>query len=268
VILATYTYENSRLLLLSRSRAFPDGLANNGGEVGRHFSTHCFLADFGLFPGRKTNLWSGTGAQATAVDDFNGDNFDHAGLGFVGGSVMMACHEIRPMLNHRLLPPSVPRWGAARKQWLRENFESIGFAYALPDALTYEDHDLTLDPSVRDPYGVPVVRVTYRLRDNERRQAEFLAGRLDRWMLEAGAASESWHSPIGVSPVSTHAYGGTRMGTDPAASVVDPWGFAHEVPNLAVAGASCFPGGGGVNPTETVEALTWRTVDRLLAKLG
>lgn len=267
VLLATYTYENVRLLLLSRSKAFPNGLANNAGQVGRHFMTHTFLMGFGRFPGRTINAWGGTAAQATAVDDFDGDNFDHAGLGFVGGGVLMACHEYRPLLHHRFTPPGVPRWGVERKRWLADNMASVGWAYTLPDGLPYEDEGLDLDPLVRDPDGVPVVRVTYGLRENERLQSEHLAERMGEWFAQAGAA-EHWHTEPAASPISTHAYGGTRMGADPDASVVDPWGIAHEVPNLVIAGASTFPTAGGVNPTETVEALTWRTVDRVLAEWG
>ena len=102
--------------------------------------------------------------------------------------------------------------------------------------------------------------------ENEIRQFTFLLERAAEWLAEAGA-SESWHLPIAPAPVSTHAYGGTRMGDDPASSVVDRWGVAHEVPNRAIVGASTFPTGGGVNPTETVEALAIRTAERLAGLL-
>ena len=264
VVLAAYAYENTRLLLLSRSRAFPDGLANNGGQVGRHLMTHSFVMGLGVFPGRRMNTWSGSAAQATAVDDFDGDNFDHTGLGFIGGAVLMACMELRLAMAARMTPPGLPRWGAAYKRWLAEDLRSTAWAYTLPDVLPHEDNFLDLDPVVRDRDGVPVVRVTYDFKAADRRQVAYLKDRLDDWFAAAGAA-RSWHTEGGPAPVSTHAYGGTRMGIDPVASVVDAHGLAHEVPNLAVLGASCFPTSGGVNPTETVEALTWRTADHVLA---
>ncbi|WP_033287647.1 GMC family oxidoreductase [Amycolatopsis jejuensis] len=261
VILATFTYENVRLLLLSESARFPHGLSNGSGQVGKHFMTHTFLMGFGRFPGKQLNAWSGSNAQGTAVADFDAANADHPG--FVGGGVIMAGHEIRPMLHHRFAPPGVPRWGRERKRWLAENLGSLGWTYTLPDELPYEDHYLDLDPHVTDEHGLPVVRVTQSLRPNEIRQYEFLLARTREWFEAAGAA-QFWHSPIAHSPVTTHAYGGTRMGEDPATSVVDPYGFSHEVPGLVIAGASTFPTSGGVNPTETVEALTWRTADRIL----
>ena len=75
-------YENTRLLLLSASPAFPRGLSNNHGQVGKHFTAHATPFVYGLFPGRRLNLFNGLWAQATCLDDWNADNFDHAGLGF------------------------------------------------------------------------------------------------------------------------------------------------------------------------------------------
>ncbi|MEU9823109.1 GMC family oxidoreductase [Pseudonocardia alni] len=263
VVLATYTYENTRLLLLSRSAAHPDGLGNVHGQVGRHFMTHSFVNGYGLFPGADLNTWTGTTAQGTAVSDFDGDNAEHSE--FVGGGVMMAGHEFRILLHHRYAPARIPRWGTERKRWLAENMRSIGWMYALPDELPYEHHVLDLDPTHTDRLGLPLIRVTQGLEENERRQYEYLIERMRTWFTAAGA-TEFWHSPIAPSPVSTHAYGGTRMGADPATSVVDPYGYAHHVRDLVVLGASTFPTSGGVNPTETVEALAWRTTDRMLAE--
>ena len=87
MLLGTFVYENTRLLLLSTSKAFPNGLSNNQRQVGRHYMAHATPSVFGLFPGRRLNLWSGPWSQTTCVDDWNGDNFDHAGLGFVGGGL-------------------------------------------------------------------------------------------------------------------------------------------------------------------------------------
>jgi len=265
VILATFTYENTRLLLLSRSAAFPTGLANRAGQVGRHFMTHSFLMGFGLFPGRRLNVWSGSNAQGTAVADFDGDNADHPA--FIGGGVMMAGHELRLLLHHRFTPPGVAPWGSERKRWLADNLASLGWAYTLPDELPYRQHNLDLDPTVRDEDGLPVVRVTQGLQPNEQHQYEYLGTRMREWFSAAGA-TQVWNSSSTVSPVSTHAYGGTRLGEDPATSVVNPFGVAHEVPNLVVLGASTFPTSGGVNPTETVEALTIRTVDHIIDEIG
>jgi gluconate 2-dehydrogenase alpha chain len=268
VVLAGFVYENTRLLLLSRSRAFPDGLANNAGQVGRHYTAHVTPFSFGLFPGLDLGRFNGAaGGQATCVDDWNGDVFDHRGAGFVGGAMLMALQELKPIESVRdRLPPGVPRWGAEWKAWIREHARSIGTISAQIDALTYEHNYLDLDPVARDSFGLPRVRVTHRVGENELRAWEFMREKLELWLSEAGAAQTWTNDPVFIE--ARHAYGGTRMGADPASSVVDGFGIAHEVPNLAVLGASTFPTAGGHNPTLTLQAAAWRSAERIAALLA
>jgi gluconate 2-dehydrogenase alpha chain len=262
VLLGAFTYENSRLLLLSTSRAYPNGLSNKHGQVGKHFMAHVTPFAFGLFPRRRLNLFSGFWAQATCLDDWNADNFDHSGLGFVGGAMLTAPHELKPIASAGgPLPGSVPRWGTAWKAWLKEHAQSVGVVNAQLECLSYESNELDLDPVADDPYGVRVVRVTHRPGENERRGFRFMLEKLETWLLEAGA-SETW-STDDLFVEARHCYGGTRMGDDPDTSVVDRYGFSHEAPNLGVLGASTFPTTGGHNPTLTVQALAWRTAERL-----
>jgi gluconate 2-dehydrogenase alpha chain len=255
VLLAAFTFENVRLLLLSRSAAHPHGLANNRDQVGRHFLVHVCPFVYGLFPGRRLNLFTGVGSQVTCVDDFNR----------VGGGMLTAFSECTPVgFAKNVCPPDVPRWGAAWKAWMARNAQSVGAAYAQLDALPYEHNRLDLDPRVTDPLGLPVIRVTHRLGENEERAVAFLRERLHEWLREAGA-TQTWEVPPHLE--GRHAAGGTRMGPDPETSVVDGFGFAHEVPNLGVLGASTFPTLGGHNPTLTVQALARRSALRLVEEL-
>ena len=267
VLVAGYTYENTRLLLLSKSAAFPHGLANNHGQVGKHYLAHVRAGANGVIPGHKLNRFSGTASQWTAVDDWDSDFFDHAGLGFIGGGTMAAGMEAKPIAAARTTPPTLPRWGSAWKAWLKQNAISVASAATQINVTPYEDAFLDLDPTAKDPHGVPVVRVTNDLRDNERRAALFVQGKCVEWLREAGA-SETWLVAPNSLSIQTHAFGGTRMGGDPAGSVTDEWCFTHEVPNLGVLGASNFPTSGGRNPTETVMALAWRTADHLVESWG
>ena len=266
VLLAAYTYENVRLLLLSRSKAYPDGLSNNHGQVGKHFTTHSHFGILGYFPGRRLNRYYGNGPQNVAVDDFEGGVMDARGLGFMSHSVVYAgVGEAKPIILAHMSPPSVPRWGAVWKDWLKRNVNSVMGAAMILDHLTYEQNVLDLDPTHRDPYGVPVIRATFDITANERRAYAFYREKLVEWLREAGAA-EVWGAPAAdPTPVSTHAFGGARMGDDPETSVVDRFGFSHEAPNLGVLGGATFVTGAGRNPTETIWALAWRTADHLLA---
>ena len=262
VLLAAFTYENTRLLLLSRSPAHENGLANGNDQVGRHYMAHVTPFAFGRFPGRRLNLFNGTWSQATCVDDWNADNFDHAGLGFIGGGLLAASHEFKPIAFAGFPPPpGVPHFGSGWKAWLADNAQSVGALSGQMECLSYEDNRLDLDPRARDPYGTPVVRVTFRVGENELRGSAWLAERQEEWLRAAGA-DRVWHAP-GPFVEARHCYGGTRMGDDPGSSVVDRYGFAHTAPNLGILGGSVFPSSGGHNPTLTLQALAWRTAERL-----
>jgi gluconate 2-dehydrogenase alpha chain len=257
-------HENARLLLLSRSSKFPNGVSNNHGQVGKHYMAHISVRRFGVFPDRRLNLLNGaSGGQGTCVDDWNDDNFDHTGLGFIGGGMLTAIQEERPLtLISQPPPPGIPRWGSAWKAWVVQQAQSTAKVSAELWNLPYESNWMDLDPVVKDPYGVPVVRVTHRTGDNERRGAAFLDDKLRAW-LEAAGAAKTW--PLDhIRLESRHPFGGTRMGHDPARSVADRYGFSHEVPNLGVLGASNFPTTGGHNPTLTVQALSWLTAQHLV----
>jgi gluconate 2-dehydrogenase alpha chain len=263
VLVAGYTYENTRLLLLSRSAAYPNGLSNNHGQVGKHYLAHTRAGANGVIPGRKLNRFSGTAGQWTAVDDWDSDFFDHTGLGFIGGGTMSATMEAKPIGAARTTPPSLPRWGSAWKAWLKENAISVASTATQINTTPYDSNFLDLDPTTTDPDGIPVVRVTNELKPMERAAAQFVAEKCRQWLVEAGA-TETWLVAPSALSIQTHAFGGTRMGEDANASVTDRWCFSHEVPNLGVLGASNFPTSGGRNPTETVMALAWRTADHLV----
>lgn len=264
VILSTYVYENVRLLLLSTSDHFADGLANNSGQVGKNYLSQAYADRSGLFPGRRLNLFSGAGGQATAMDDLNGDNFDHTGLGFIRGAVIFAGASELPIGKSRALAPGVPAWGSTYKRWVHENADSVASIFAQVEPLPYEDVFLDLDPVAKDPLGVPVIRVTYELKENEITASRYIDAKLDELMRVFGA-TRTWQAyPAGTAlPINTHAYGGARMGDDPARSVVTKYSLAHEAPNLMILGGSTFPGSSGYNPTETLQALAWFGADYL-----
>ena len=265
VLLAGYTYENVRLLLLSTSAAYPRGLANSRGQVGRHYFTHNQAGGvLALFP-RKLNRWYGLPAQGVAVDDFADDNFDHGGLDFIGGGNLWVYSDQRPIAAASM--PTfgrAPRWGSKWKQFVMENADRWVNSYLQKTTLPYEDNYLDLHPTVKDPLGDPVIRITADYKDNERRIAAYIQDKMEQWFLEAGAVA-TLRQPFGTMGMSTHAYGGTRMGDDPATNVVDRWGFCHEVPNLGVLGASVMGTSGARNPTLTAQALAWRTAEHLVS---
>jgi gluconate 2-dehydrogenase alpha chain len=269
VLLGSYTYENSRLLLLSKSKAYPKGLANNHGQVGRHYFPHysgggAGVDVYALFP-FDLNIWYGLPAQGITVDDWADDHFDHTGLGFIGGASIHVMTERHPIDSAAMTTwGRAPQWGSAWKKFVHENAGRAAACYMQISSFPYETSFLDLDPEVKDPLGDPVCRITTGgPKENEVRAARFAQSKMEQWYRAAGAIEISKTEPIGAA-LSTHAYGGTRMGDSAASNVVDQWGFAHEAPNLGVLGASVFGTSGARNPTLTVQALAWRTAERLV----
>ena len=262
VILSSFVYENTRLLLLSPGAAYPNGLSNNHGQVGKYFISQGLVSRLGLFPKEVLNLDSGSVSQATVIDDFNGDNFDHTGLNFIrGASIQARNQELFPIVASKRLAPGVPTWGSAYKRWLSENSQSVGSSLAQLEVLPYQRNFLDLDPTRKDPKGVPVVRITFDLGDNERTAFAFLKPKVDGILKEMGA-TETWGADtIAPAPINTHLYGGTRFGDSPDMSVVDRYCLSHEAPNLAVIGGSNFPSTAGYNPTQTIQAVAWHAAD-------
>jgi gluconate 2-dehydrogenase alpha chain len=264
VLLAGYTYENTRLLLLSTSGAYPKGLANNHGQVGRHYFTHNQLAGvLALFP-HKLNRWYGLPAQGVAIDEWADDNFDHGNLDFIGGGNLWVYSDQRPIAAASMPTfDRAPRWGSGWKKFVIENADRWVNSYIQKTTLPYEDNYLDLHPTVRDPLGDPVCRITADYKDNEIKLAAFTQDKMEQWFREAGAIA-TVRAPLGTMGVSTHAYGGTRMGDDAAMNVVDRFGFCHEVPNLGILGASVMGTSGARNPTLTAQALAWRTAAHIV----
>jgi gluconate 2-dehydrogenase alpha chain len=264
ILLAGYTYENVRLLLLSTSDAYPDGLSNNHGQVGRHYMTHNTRAGvLALFP-HDLNRWYGLPAQGTAVDEWADDNFDHTDMDFIGGGNLWVYSDRRPITAARMNTfGRAPRWGSDWKAFVMQNADRWVNGYLQKTTLPYEDNYLDLHPIIKDPLGFPVCRITADFKDNEKKIAAFIQDKTEQWFLEAGAMA-TVRQPIGTMGPSTHAYGGTRMGNDPETNVVDRWGFSHEVPNLGMLGASVMGTSGAHNPTLTAQALAWRTSEHLV----
>jgi gluconate 2-dehydrogenase alpha chain len=188
VLLASHTYENIRLLLLSTSKAFPKGLSNNHGQVGRHYLSHHQGAPVSaLFP-FDLKSWYGLPAQGVAVDDFADDNFDHAGLNFIGGGNLWVMSDRRPIsAASGSTWNRAPNWGSQWKAWIKENADRTSSAYLQKTTLPYEDNYIDLDPVNKDPLGLAVCRITGEYKENERNAAAYIQDKMEQWYRAAGA---------------------------------------------------------------------------------
>jgi gluconate 2-dehydrogenase alpha chain len=269
VIVTTFIYDNVRLLMLSKSDKHPNGLANSSGELGRHLMAHMMPNVFVTFDDRFVNNFMGPSAQKHTIDDFNADNFDHTGLGFIRGaqiSIGTPNLEGGPIsATTAAPPPGVPRWGAGYRDFFTHFYARHGAMVGQTENLPYPDQVIDLDPHVRDMYGLPAPRLTYDFRrPNEMKRIAFVQAKME----EIGRAMGSphvWRAPLPPGIPGAHHEGGTRMGSDPKTSVVNRYGQSWDNPNLFVIGSSTFPTmGAGFNPTLTIQALAYYSADAIV----
>ncbi|MEQ1768876.1 MAG: GMC family oxidoreductase [Devosia sp.] len=265
VVLAAYTFENVRLLLLSGTDKSPGGLANRNGQVGKYFTPKQLPRTLGVLPGHTVNRFTGPSAQGMLIDDFLSDNFDHTGLGFIRGASLGVIQQSQPIsVAKDTLPPDVPRWGAGYKDYLLNNWNSYFAIEAQPEGLMYDANFLDLDPVVRDKsgLGLPVVRITFQQYENELKIIRFVRERSKELLRKMGV-ERIWTGPELTGVGSSHDLGGLRMGTDEAKSVVNADLMAHEVPNLYIMSGAVFPSVPGINPTLTIQAVALRAAEHL-----
>src|SRR5690606_15326388 len=131
-------------------------------------------------------------------------------------------------------------------------------------SLPLESNTITLDPEVKDRWGRPAVRVTYRDHPDDVKMMAFFVERA-RELLEAAGARRVWGPPAAETSIAAHLLGTCRMGGDPATSVVDPDHRTHDVPNLFICDGSSMVTSGRGQPTMTIQALAFRASDRITA---
>ena len=266
VILSAFIYDNVRLLLLSKTDKFPNGLGNSSGHVGKHIMAHIGARAFAAFDDRHVNVYMGPSAQKNSLDDYNADNFDHKDLGFIRGAQISAGPaglEGGPLGTSMSMnpPPGVPSWGAAYRDFFAKYYTRHTALTGQTENLPYADQTIDLDPHVRDVFGLPAPRMTYDWRrPNERARVEFI----QKKMVEIGhamGATHVWTAPFGPGAPGAHHQGGARMGSDPKDSVVNKYGQTWDIPNLFVMGSANHPTMSGFNPTLTIQALAYMTAD-------
>ena len=265
VILSANAGESARLLLLSKSNQFPDGLANSSGVVGRYLMLGGGAGASALFEHRLDD-YKGV-VSGTGIVDYVPSDPDR---GFYGGGRVTSRGYATPIsygLNR--LSPGSPRWGAGYKQALREEAGHRMDISCFVTQLPLETNRVDLDPTVTDEWGLPAMRITSTSHPDDMKCREFFRQKSIE-ILEAAGATRVWASPVSDSRGGAHNRGTCRMGDDPNASVVDKYHRAHDVPNLFIVDGSNLVTGGRNHPTMTIQALAFRAAEHLVrsAKAG
>ena len=269
LILSSWTFSNTRLLLLSKIGE-PYDPATGRGTVGSNLTHQISVPSATAFFSEPLNRFMGSGSAGTMVCDFDGDVFDRGNLPFLRGGFFTARgFGFQPIGTFGVLPRSVKAtWGSEWKKAAVSYYDRTGIIIFTGEHLAYKNHFMDLDPTYKDKLGDPLLRLTLDWRENERNMVDFatpkaveIARAMHAEEIDAFAGLRSYDT---TRYQSTHVQGGTIMGDSPAHSVVNPYLQHWQLPNLFILGGSTFPQNASANPTPTILSFVYRTADALV----
>ncbi|MGD6879802.1 GMC family oxidoreductase [Bacillus infantis] len=267
VVLTSYVMNNARLLL-SSNLGRPYNPETGQGVIGKNYCYQILPGSTGFFDEEQFNTFMGAGALGASVDDYNGDNFDHSEVDFIhGGSISLNQSGKRPIQTNPV-PQDTPRWGKEFKKQSVKYYTrhlNIGTQGAsMPTQYNYLD----LDPSYKDAFGLPLLRLTYDFTQQDKNLYNYIGKITDNIMKEMGANLVNDRSPLEhydiVPYQTTHNTGGVIMGAEPETSAVNNYLQMWDAENVFVVGASAFAHNGGYNPTGTVGAFAYRAAEGII----
>ena len=238
------------------------------GVIGKNYAYQITSSVRFSFDDKLLNPFIGAGALGMMINDFNGDNFDHAGLGFIGGGYIGVLQTGARPIETLFDPSDLTTWGADWKKKIARDYLKTFSISTHGAVMSHRGNYLDLDPTYRDVFGRPLLRMTFDYTDNEHKMSDYLT---DRALEVAKAMNPARHYARDTAKGSwdvvpyqtTHNTGGAIMGSDPATSAVNKYLQSWDVPNLFVIGASAFPQNTGYNPTGTVAALAYHAADAI-----
>jgi choline dehydrogenase-like flavoprotein len=248
VAVAANSIETPRLLLLSASNAFPNGLANSSGQVGRNYMRHLTASVYAIFD-EPVHAYRGTTMAGIVQDEARND----PGRGFVGGYEMETISLGLPFFAAFLEPGG---WGPDFTHFL-DNYTHVAGMWIVGEDIPRESNRVTLNHDVKDQFGLPVPNVHYDDGDNELAMRKHA---FDRGVAiyEAVGATKAWRTPPYPS---THNLGTARMSSDPKLGVCNSHGQTHDIANLFISDGSQYTTSAAENPTLTIVTLAIRQAD-------
>jgi choline dehydrogenase-like flavoprotein len=262
IVLAASGVGTPRILLNSATPDFPGGLANSSGLVGKRLMLHPLAYIEGQFP---QNLDSNWGPQGCSI--FSQEFYDDNPLnGHRKGYTFQLLRGPGPVewMHSRLRRGEIV-WGPEHKKYYENNFNRSISVSAIIEDLPEESNYVDLDPQETDAFGIPVPRINYKLSANSKSMLAHAMTNGKILLKKAGA-----HKVLASGPVKKtgwHIMGTAKMGTDAKNSVVDPNCKAHDFSNLYIVDSSVFVSSAGVNPANTIQAISLRAADVIVEHL-
>lgn len=268
VVLGASCMDTTRILLNSRSAHYPNGLGNGSDQLGRNFCEQVMVHVQGFLPqlyGRGYSNDDGIGGGHLYIPRFN---HRLEGLDYLRGFGIQMW-QTGCMTTGIDVAQSLPGFGADFKAAVRRRYPALVSLHPFGEVLPRPENRVTVDESKTDRYGVPLMKISVRFGENERRMVQHMYDTVEEILHAAGAEIVPFDRQAHEIPGSAiHEHGTARMGADPETSVLDAFGRMHEVPNVVVVDGSAFPNASEKNPTLSILALSWRATDHLAEELG
>lgn len=254
VCVAGNSIETPRLLLLSSSAMYPDGLANSSGQVGRNYMRHLTGSVYAHFD-KPVRMYRGETMAGLVADQ----SVHNPARGFSGGYYIETI-SLGPAFLASFLDPG--SWGPDFTGFL-DHYENMAGCWLVGEDMPQQSNAVTLNATVADQHGLPVAHVHYDDHANDVAMREHAYSTAQKLYEAVGAVGTHRTPPY----PSTHNLGTCRMSERPEDGVVDTWGRAHDVPNLFISDGSVFTTGAAANPTLTIVALAMRQAQYLAHEL-
>lgn len=262
VLLCAYQLHNVHLLLLS-GIGQPYDPVTGMGATGRGYAYQMNGGVQLYFKDKVFNPFVGTGSNGMVIDDFGVNQIDFAREGFIGGSYISCGTFNGQPIRSMSLPPGTPAWGGKWKQAIGQWYGRSMSIGSHGSCMSYRDNYLDLDPTYRDRFGRPMLRMTFNWKPNDIRMTQYMRGKIEA--LAASLKPDVMNSAFkgegamyDVRPYqTTHNVGGAIMGNDARSTVVNRYLQAHDVHNVFVLGAGAFPQNLEYNPTGMVGGLAY-----------
>ena len=267
VVLAASTLESTRLLMLSKSRQYPNGLANSSGHLGHNLSEHV------LGP-RVEGIYKDRIGKPAVNDDGRAGGYyipRHVNLDaktkkkdFIRG------YGLEGFSGQELFPEQAilrEGFGKKYKQEVRDYKGAYIYMYGLGEVLPRFENKVALNSRLKDVHGIPTLRFSYKYSDNEKKMCADMVTTMQESFEDSGMEITKVQKDLLVEGSSVHEVGTARMGNDPKTSVLNKFNQAHDVKNLFVVDGAAFVSNGCQNPTWTILALAWRASDYIFEEL-
>lgn len=271
VVLASYVFNNVRLLLNSNLGTPYDPKTRNG-VIGKNY---CYQVSSGYsslyYNDREFNTYGGAGALGIEIAEFTGDNFDHSDVNFLhGAGIRTTQYGNRPIANNNS-PIGTPSWGAEFKKQSIKYANSILQVKSQGASMPHIQNYLDLDPTYKDVYGMPLLRMTYDYTAQDRELVKYMAKVTRSIAKKMGpdhidTVAEQADFNVNTD-TNTHNTGGVIMGADPKDSAVNTYLQMWDAENVFVAGSSAFPHNSSFNPTGTLGAFSYRAAEGIVKYL-